>query len=424
MNAPLTQKTLAARFARTRALTVALTETLTAEDMQVQSMPDVSPTKWHLGHTTWFFETFVLEGRAGWQPVDERYRVIFNSYYDHVSAQHPRPERGLLTRPALSEVLEYRHRVDSEMDRLLDGDLDPGLEAIVELGLNHEQQHQELLLMDIKHVLGSSPLQPAFRLETAPPSSKGVAQSWHRFTGGTIEIGHDGKGFAYDNEGPRHQQLVPDFALAHRLVTNREWLEFIADSGYADPALWLSDGWAWRVENSVEAPGTWLRDREHWTQFTLHGREPLRLDDPATHLSYYEADAFARWADARLPTEAEWELAAQESGSGGHFLEQTSWHPRAAQATGEGPAQLFGDAWEWTQSAYAAYPGYRPAEGAIGEYNGKFMANQFVLRGGSFATAQDHIRASYRNFFHPHTRWHFSGVRLARDLQARKRATP
>jgi ergothioneine biosynthesis protein EgtB len=419
MNAPMTLENLenlAARFARTRAVTLALTETLTAEDMQVQSMPDASPTKWHLGHTTWFFETFALEGKAGWRPVDERYRVIFNSYYEHVGARHPRPERGLLTRPSLSEVLDYRHQVDSGMARLLSGELEPGLAGVIELGLNHEQQHQELLLMDIKHALGSSPLQPAFRLETPPPPRAGPAQRWHRFTGGTIGIGHDDKGFGYDNEGPRHQRVVPDFALAHRLVTNREWLEFIDDSGYANPALWLSDGWAWRVDNAIEAPFTWRMDHEGWTQFTLHGREPLRLDDPATHLSYYEADAFARWANVRLPTEAEWEHAAQGRRPGGHFLEQTSWHPRAANAGGESPAQLFGDAWEWTQSAYSAYPGYRPAEGAIGEYNGKFMANQFVLRGGSFATPREHIRASYRNFFHPDTRWHFSGVRLARDL--------
>jgi len=416
MNAPSTRKNLAARFAHTRAMTVALTESLTAEDMQVQSMPDVSPTKWHLGHTTWFFETFVLEGQIGWRTVDETYRVLFNSYYQQTGARHPRPQRGLLTRPALSDVLEYRHRIDSGMERLFQEDLDPELESIIELGLNHEQQHQELVLMDIKHVLGCNPLQPAFRPGTPPSSGTAPAQRWHTITGGTIDIGHDGSGFAYDNEGPRHEQLVPDFALAHRLVTNREWLEFIGDGGYTKSILWLSDGWDWRMDAAIDAPFTWLDEPEGWTQFTLHGREALRLDDPVTHISYYEADAFARWADARLPTEAEWECAAQGRPPAGHFLEQTSWHPRAADAANEGPVQLFGDAWEWTRSAYSAYPGYRPAAGAIGEYNGKFMANQFVLRGGSFATAQNHIRVSYRNFFHPHTRWHFSGVRLARDL--------
>lgn len=416
MNAPSTRNNLATRFARTRATTVALTGTLSAEDMQVQSMPDVSPTKWHLGHTTWFFETFVLEARDGWQTVDENYRVLFNSYYELVGAQHPRPRRGLLTRPSLGDVMEYRYQVDSGMDGLLQEHLDPRLESIIELGLNHEQQHQELMLMDIKHVLGCSPLQPAFRPEASPPARTAPEQRWHEFSGATIEIGHDGDSFAYDNEGPRHRQVVPDFALAHRLVTNREWLEFIEDGGYTQPTLWLSDGWAWRVEAAANAPFTWLHEPEGWTQFTLHGRESLRLDDPVTHLSYYEADAFARWAGARLPTEAEWEYAASSRKPEGHFLEQTSWHPRAARNTDEGPAQLFGDAWEWTQSAYSAYPGYRPAEGAVGEYNAKFMANQFVLRGGCFATSQDHIRVSYRNFFHPNTRWHFSGVRPARDL--------
>lgn len=407
---------LARRFRDTRARTVALTATLSAEDMQVQSMADVSPTKWHLGHTTWFFETFVLEPREGFVPVNPRYRVIFNSYYEQVGDQHPRPERGLLTRPGLAEVLDYRQRVDASMGALLESGLDADTATLVELGLFHEEQHQELLLMDIKHVLGCNPLDPSFRPGAPPPPGPAVDQRWHRFDGGTVRIGHEGRGFAFDNEGPRHDRIVGTFELAHRLVTNREWREFVEDGGYDQAPLWLSDGWAWRHEQGIGAPLTWRRDDDGWTQFTLHGREPLRENDPVTHLSYYEADAYARWAGARLPTEFEWEHAASGQPVAGHFLDGTSWHPRPpAQGDPGRPAQLFGDGWEWTQSAYAAYPGFRPAAGAVGEYNGKFMANQFVLRGGCFATPAGHVRPTYRNFYHPHTRWHFSGVRLARD---------
>jgi ergothioneine biosynthesis protein EgtB len=410
----MTTNTLLNRFLETRSRTVALTSTLTAEDMQVQSMPDVSPTKWHLGHTTWFFETFVLEQFDGFAPVDERYRVIFNSYYEQVGEKHPRPERGLLTRPAIEEVLEYRERVDAAIAARIESEVSPELSAILELGINHEEQHQELLLMDIKHVLGRGAYQAAFQPGAAPARSDAPAQRWHEYAGGTVEVGHDGGRFGFDNEGPRHAVILRPFALAHRLVTNGEWLEFLQDGGYDNPALWLSDGWAWRLECDISAPSTWRND-ERWTQFTLHGREDLRLEDPVTHLSYYEADAFARWADARLPIEAEWESVASSHPVEGHFLDGTSWHPRAA-ASSDGPAQLFGDCWEWTQSPYSAYPGFRAAEGAVGEYNGKFMANQFVLRGGSFATPTGHVRSTYRNFFHPHTRWHFSGVRLAKDL--------
>lgn len=405
---------LLTRFDAVRARTVTLTETLSAEDMQVQSMPDVSPTKWHLGHTTWFFETFVLERLGGFTPVDERYRVIFNSYYEQVGRKHPRPERGLLTRPSIDEVLDYRKRVDEAVVAALESGVPAEVEAILTLGINHEEQHQELLLMDITHVLAMGAFQAAFRPEAAPARRETPGQRWHDYAGGNASIGHDGHDFAFDNEGPRHEVILQPFALAHRLVTNGEWLEFVEDGGYDDPVLWLSDGWAWRIENEVTAPWTW-RDDDGWTQFTLHGREPLRLEDPATHLSYYEADAFARWAGGRLPTEAEWESAAASHAIEGHFLDGTSWHPRPPRET-DGPTQMFGDCWEWTQSPYSAYPGFRPAEGAVGEYNGKFMANQFVLRGGCFATPTGHVRATYRNFFHPHTRWHFSGVRLAKDL--------
>lgn len=411
----LTLDALATRYRETRARTLALTATLSAEDMQVQSMGDTSPTKWHLGHTTWFFETFVLEGREKFRPFDPDFRVIFNSYYELLGAQHPRPQRGLLTRPPLSRVLDYRTDVDGRVQELIAAGPDPAGLAILELGLNHEEQHQELLLMDIKHLLGASPLQPAFRPESPPLTEAAAPQRWHEFRIGTGSIGHDGEKFAFDNEGPRHQEVVGEFELAHRLVSNREWLAFVEDGGYANPVHWLSDGWVWRCEAMVEAPFTWLNDGS-WSQFTLHGREPLRLDDPVTHISYYEADAFARWSGARLPTESEWESVAVDVEVQGHFLPDTSWHPRPGSGPENAPIQLFGDAWEWTQSPYSAYPGYRPAPGAVGEYNGKFMANQFVLRGGSFATPAGHVRATYRNFFHPHTRWHFSGVRLARDL--------
>ncbi|MEM1450718.1 MAG: ergothioneine biosynthesis protein EgtB [Planctomycetota bacterium] len=415
------------RFARVRRTTLDLARTLEPEDMQVQSMPDVSPTKWHLGHTTWFFETFVLESEEGFEPFDPAFRVLFNSYYQQVGARHPRPHRGLLTRPRLAEVLAYRAHVDERIDELLRRDPEDLGErlALIELGLQHEQQHQELVLMDIKHVLSCNPLDPAFMDGAAPTSPESAPQELHRFGGGLVELGHRGEGFAFDNEGPSHRAYVDEFRLASRPITNHELLQFVDDGGYRTPTLWLSDAWD-RIQTTEpwDAPMYWERRDEGWMQFTLHGLEPLRLDDPATHLSYYEADAFARWAGSRLPRESEWEVAAAGRPIEGNLLEPDlrqggQWHPRAYGGAytdaADAPVQLFGDVWEWTQSPYAAYPGYRASEGAVGEYNGKFMANQFVLRGGSWATSREHVRATYRNFFHPWTRWHFGGLRLAMD---------
>ncbi|MEM6671631.1 MAG: ergothioneine biosynthesis protein EgtB [Planctomycetota bacterium] len=412
----------AERFLRVRRTTEGLVGPLSAEDMQVQSMADVSPTKWHLGHTTWFFETFVLEAEPGFEPFDPAFRILFNSYYEQVGERHPRPRRGLLTRPRIAEVLAYRRHVDERLAALLETPerLGDRLE-LVELGLHHEQQHQELLLMDIKHVLSCNPLAPAYRAELAPKGRDAAPQEWHRFRGGLFEIGHDGDGFAFDNEGPRHRVHVDDFKLSSRPITNRELLAFVEDGGYETATLWLSDAWGrMQTEEPWRAPMYWQKRDGVWVQFTMNGLEPLRLDDPATHVSYYEADAYARWADARLPREAEWEVAARGRAIEGNFLEDGRWHPRAYTGgetdEADAPVQLFGDVWEWTQSPYCAYPGYQAAAGAVGEYNGKFMANQFVSRGGSWATSRDHVRATYRNFFHPWTRWHFGGVRLAKDV--------
>ena len=402
------------RYRAVRDQTVRLAEPLSAEDACVQSMPDASPAKWHLAHTTWFFETFVLEPHE--KPFRCRhpaFRVLFNSYYNGVGDQHPRPRRGLLTRPSLAEVLAYREDVDGRMERLLEALDRMKLTELITLGLNHEQQHQELLLTDVKHLLAQNPLAPAYHDRVPYP---GVAQAlgWRRFDGGLVQVGHDREGFAFDNESPRHSVHLEPFELASRLVTNAEYRAFVEAGGYRAPALWLSEGWEWLRANAIEQPMYWSRENERpWNEFTLSGRMPLQDSLPAVHLSYFEADAYARWWGARLPSESEWELAAQTAPVQGHFVESGQLHPAAA-ANGD-LEQLFGDAWEWTQSSYAPYPGYRTAEGAIGEYNGKFMVNQYVLRGGSCATPADHIRASYRNFFPTSARWQFSGIRLARD---------
>jgi ergothioneine biosynthesis protein EgtB len=418
---------LRARYERVRAQTAALAAPLSEADAQVQSMPDASPTKWHLAHTTWFFETFVLErAEPGFAPHHPAFRVLFNSYYQGVGEQHPRPQRGLVTRPGLAEVMAYRRAVDERVAGVLTRNVDADVLALVELGLQHEQQHQELILTDLKHLLGCNPLDPVYR--PAAPAAAGPASplGWCAFDGGRVAIGHAGQGFAFDNEGPRHDILLRPYALADRLVTQGEWLAFIDAGGYTDPRCWLAAGWDWRRAQGIDAPLHWRREGARWSVFTLHGRVPLDAEPPVVHVSYFEADAYARWRAAhdglpcRLPTEAEWEHAAQrnetEGIAQGRFVESGVLQPQAAASAGTEPRQLFGDVWEWTGSAYLPYPGYRPWAGAVGEYNGKFMVNQMVLRGGSCATPREHIRASYRNFFPTDARWQFSGVRLAKDL--------
>jgi ergothioneine biosynthesis protein EgtB len=366
---------------------------LSDEDCGAQSMPDASPVKWHLAHTTWFFETFLLEPReASFVPFDPAFRVLFNSYYNGVGARHPRPRRGLLTRPAMAQVRAYRANVDARMAALLAAHADDAdLAALVTLGLQHEQQHQELILTDVKHLLAQSPLYPVYT-DAEPAAAVAQEAQWIAFDGGLADIGHDGSGFCFDNELPRHRVWLQPFSLASQLVTNGEYLAFIDAGGYRDPALWLSEGWDAVAANGVEHPLYWVQREGSWHAFTLHGLQPLDLAAPLEHVSLFEADAYARWAGARLPLEAEWETAA------GHA----------------GLADMFGRCWQWTASSYAPYPGYAPAPGALGEYNGKFMINQYVLRGASCATPAGHSRPSYRNFFPAGTRWQFSGIRLAR----------
>jgi ergothioneine biosynthesis protein EgtB len=401
--------TLLERFEQVRRHSLQLAEPLSDEDCCAQSMPDASPIKWHLAHTTWFFETFVLEPRErAFAPFHPAFRVLFNSYYNGVGARHPRAQRGLLTRPALELVRAYRSDVERRMAQLLRTQAaDPELAALVELGLQHEQQHQELMLTDVKHLLAQNPLFPAYCAQPAPAPWRAPALSWVGFDGGLVEIGHDGNGFCFDNELPRHRVWLEPFALATRLVTNDEYREFIEAGGYRDPALWLAEGWDRVLAGELAQPLYWVRNGEGWMEFTLHGLQALDPARPVTHLSLYEADAYARWRGARLPLEAEWELAARAAAP------ECGWlHPAAA--TGPGLTQLFGACWQWTASSYAPYPGYAPASGAIGEYNGKFMVNQYVLRGSSCATPRGHARASYRNFFPTMARWQFSGIRLAR----------
>jgi ergothioneine biosynthesis protein EgtB len=424
MSQPAAQATrpdLLSRYRAVRSATEALAAPLSAEDCCAQSMPDASPVKWHLAHTTWFFETFVLErALPGYAPSEPAYRVMFNSYYQTVGAQYSRPSRGLLTRPGLDEVRSYRAHVDAALSELLAGDdLSSELCRLVEVGLHHEQQHQELAVTDVKHLLSRNPLQPRYAERPFDPATSLAQDSpgpgWQRFEGGLREIGHEGPGFAFDNEGPRHRVFLSAYELAPKPVTCGEYQAFIRDDGYRRPDLWLSDGWAKVQEAHWQAPLYWEERDGTWFQFTLAGPLAVAADEPVTHVSSYEADAYARWAGARLPTEAEWEVAASNaSPDEGNFASRGRFHPAPA-SPGAGLAQLFGDVWEWTSSAYGPYPGYQPPAGALGEYNGKFMANQLVLRGGSCATPAGHVRASYRNFFYPDAQWQFSGIRLARD---------
>ena len=404
------------RLFATRALSSELTSPLSDEDQVVQAMDDASPAKWHLAHTTWFFEAFLLKRfLAGYRVFDERFEYCFNSYYESVGPRHPRPKRGLLTRPAAEEVRAYRASVDAALDRLFDGPLAPDAAALIELGINHEQQHQELLLTDILSLFAAEPLKPAYReVDPGVPAGETAPISWLSFDGGIVAVGHEGEGFAYDNEGPRHETLIRPFKLADRCVTNSEWSEFIADAGYATPTLWLADGWNVVRGQDWRAPRYWEDDEGGAAQMSLNGFRPIDPAAPVTHIGYYEADAFARWAGYRLPTEFEWEVAAASAPLEGRTLRSGSLQPMAA-STGEGLKQMIGDVWEWTGSAYLPYPGFKAAPGAVGEYNGKFMCNQFVLRGGSCVTPEGHIRRTYRNFFYPHQRWQFTGLRLAQD---------
>jgi ergothioneine biosynthesis protein EgtB len=406
---------LQSAYAVVRARTMVLASQLSEEDCSAQSMPDASPVKWHLAHTTWFFETFILERyESAFKPFRPAFRVLFNSYYNGVGEKHPRPQRGMLTRPSLSAVYDYRMNVDGRMERLmLEKRDDANVRALVTLGLNHEQQHQELILTDVKHLLSLNPLRPAYRARLAEPSPASTPMDWIGFDGGLVEIGHDGEDFSFDNERPRHKHYLEPFRLASRPVTNGEYLQFLEQGGYRNPQLWLSEGWDWVQANHLAHPLYWQRDDTGWSEFTLNGQQCLDPSLPAVHVSYFEADAFARWAGARLPTEAEWEHAATTCEVLGNLADTDAFHPRTAKD--RGMQQMFGDVWEWTQSAYSPYPGFRAAEGALGEYNGKFMVNQYVLRGGSCATPQNHIRATYRNFFPTSARWQFSGIRLAKD---------
>jgi ergothioneine biosynthesis protein EgtB len=423
---PKVEYGLAAQFTQVREQSESLAAELSAEDCMVQSMPDASPTKWHLAHTTWFWETFLLTPHLkGYKPLNAEYRTLFNSYYNAVGDRPQRDMRGVFSRPSLDDVYAYRQYVDQFMLQLLHHDLPDELAAVVTLGLNHEQQHQELIVTDIKHALWSNTLRPAYSELRMTENGRGTAkQQWLEYGEGLFHIGHDGEGFAFDNERPRHKTYIEDFQIASRLISNAEYMQFMLDGGYRRAELWLSEAWETVRAQGWRAPLYWERNDKDdiWLNYTAQGMRPVDLDEPVCHVSYFEADAFARWAGDRLPTEAEWEIAAAKPAENiaGNFLESGNFHPQSASHEDRDPdkvlQQMFGDCWEWTRSAYEPYPGYKPATGALGEYNGKFMCNQYVLRGGSCATPQSHIRATYRNFFPAHTRWQFSGIRLAKDV--------
>lgn len=410
------------RFNEIREFSIKLCKSLETEDYVIQSMPDVSPTKWHLAHVTWFFETFLLEKvYPDYQSPNSLFTYLFNSYYIQVGKRWNRPKRGLLSRPTVKEVYAYRKYVDDQMNKFFESATDAMLEemkVVIEIGLNHEQQHQELILTDIKHVLSQNPLHPVFN-ERDVIIDAGIPElKWIKNKGGLVEIGYNGNGFFYDNEKPVHKEFLNPFAAANRLVTNKEFIEFIESGGYKNSVLWLSDGIATVEQNNWEAPLYWQKVDGEWMNFTLNGFRKVNPAEPVTHISYYEADAFARWANSRLLTEAEWEVISQTEKVEGNFVENENFHPVPLKETIDDHKinQLFGDVWEWTQSPYTAYPGYKTPPGAIGEYNGKFMSNQMVLRGGSCATSITHIRNTYRNFFPPNARWQFTGIRLAKDL--------
>ncbi|HSY10906.1 MAG TPA: ergothioneine biosynthesis protein EgtB [Verrucomicrobiae bacterium] len=407
--------TLLDRYMRMREMSLHLCSPLSVEDHSLQPMPDASPAKWHLAHTTWFFETFVLsQYMQGFSPYHPAFRNLFNSYYNSVGERPLRNLRHVLSRPSLDEVHAYRIYVDEAMVHLLTEDLPADAIKLIDLGINHEQQHQELIVTDVKNGLWANPLRPAYRANghNESASREVLPLKWQSFAEGIYAIGYEGTAFAFDNEGPQHNVYLQPFRLASRLVTNGEFLEFMRDGAYSNPLIWLSDAWDAVNGNRWHAPLYWEQRDGEWWSFTMDGLQPLRLNEPVCHVSFYEADAFARWSGARLPSEFEWEVAARGCHVTGNFVESGNLHP--TPAAGDEPlAQMFGDVWEWTSTPYVAYPGFKPAEGAVGEYNGKFMCNQMILRGGSCATPQSHIRATYRNFFPPHVRWQFMGLRLA-----------
>jgi len=419
-----TKRLIAKNYAEVRNFTEYLCRPLVTEDYVIQSMPDVSPMKWHIAHTSWFFETFVLSKvNPNYESPHPQYSYLFNSYYVQSGKRHPRPERGLLSRPTVEEVYRYRRHVDENMREFLEHAEEAQMEevgSVIEIGIHHEQQHQELMLTDIKHVFSVNPLRPAYVVERSAKNSAVFPDGkikWVSFPEGVYTIGYDGDGFAYDNECPQHREFIESFQIASRLVTNREYLEFMEDGGYERPELWLSDGWTTVELNNWNSPLYWEDKNSKWLNFTLSGMSEVNPDQPVCHISYYEADAYARWAGVRLPTEAEWETAASKLLMVGNFADNGVYHPLAlsSETSNGGIKQMFGDVWEWTQSSYSPYPGFKTLDGALGEYNGKFMSNQMVLRGGSCATSRSHIRKTYRNFFPPGARWQFMGIRLAKN---------
>lgn len=419
-NKQLNRNSLLKSFRKVRSFSHKLAKPLSKEDYVVQSMPDVSPTKWHLAHTSWFFEAFVLSKSINkYRSLHPQYNFLFNSYYVQVGDRHSRPKRGLISRPTVDEVYEYREYVDKHMLRLfktLDDKKFSKIAEVIEIGIHHEQQHQELIVTDIKHVLSENPLFPTYKKSNENKKSKGAAEhKWVEFEGGIHTIGNEGDSFGYDNEFPLHKTYVEPFSLSSGLVTNGEFMEFINDGGYSKAELWLSDGWNTVTSNSWEAPLYWIKNGKRWDIFTMGGLKKIDLSQPVCHLSFYEAEAFARWAGGRLPSEFEWEIASKGQNIEGNFVDNGNFHPVAAASSNGTIRQMYGDVWEWTRSPYTPYPGYNPPPGALGEYNGKFMCNQIVLRGGSCATSKSHIRNSYRNFFPPDSRWQFMGLRLAKD---------
>jgi ergothioneine biosynthesis protein EgtB len=409
------------RLLDTRHLSHELATPLSAEDMTVQATDDASPTKWHLAHVTWFFETFILAKHLPtYRPFDDTFNYCFNSYYESQGPRQPRPKRGVLTRPSSERVLAYRAHVDEGLAQLFSNGVEPDSEIarLVEIGINHEQQHQELLLTDILALFAANPLRPAYRPRRPRAASPEADEpAWIDYPGGIRQVGHGGEGFAWDNEAPRHDVLIHPFQLADRLVTNGEWIDFMTDGGYRTASLWLADGWTTVNREGWETPLYWEQSDGQWLAMSLEGLRPVERAAPVAHVSYYEADAFARWASKRLPTEFEWEIAAEGLPVAGNSLATRALRALPAEAQNGRPRQMFGDAWEWTQSAYLPYPGYRPPLGALGEYNGKFMVSQQVLRGGSCVTPPGHTRATYRNFFYPHQRWQFTGLRLASEIK-------